>query len=158
MAISIFQTEYYNNAVRYIYIASTIVVVSITCRQTEQKKYHSTSSDIQQAMLHPSIILLLLLLILSVSLTLCVAVESTSSTTTVQRYDEYTDTQRGKMKSDFKTLASNNHAPSWGCSDFGHIFSALRDADPSGDKVFIDIGFNKGCAIHIYNLYALSIL
>lgn len=49
-----------------------------------------------------------------------------------------------KTKADFKKLNSNRNEPSWGCSDFSHIFSAMRMDDPSGDKLFIDVGFNKG--------------
>jgi hypothetical protein len=49
-----------------------------------------------------------------------------------------------KTACDFKQIVSTKWHVAWGCSDFDGIFLAMREADPIGDKVFINAGFNKG--------------
>ena len=52
--------------------------------------------------------------------------------------------ERKKRKNDFALLSSNHNPHSWGCSNFDDIFSTMRKVDPSRNKLFVDIGFNKG--------------
>jgi hypothetical protein len=100
-------------------------------------RYIIYSSVVVHTTKNKSEMMLQTLSLLIMTLSVCVAL-------TPPLFTSLSKEQRKKMKDDFKLLASNHNEPAWGCSDFEHIFLAMRQADPSGDKLFIDVGFNKG--------------
>jgi hypothetical protein len=86
--------------------------------------------------------LLLLLLLICNTCILCTSKKTFCDYQTQYQTDDLFIST--KTSCDFKQIKANQWPTSFGCSSLDEIFLAMRHAEPTGNKVFINAGCNKG--------------